>query len=240
MGLAALRFKGVDQLLGGSAATDLGVVGQRARVGDSGLPRGPSLAEQPAAEVVEAVVGAAAVDQGGGPPQVPAVGLGHELAVDAVPGQHVVDRPRAQRRDQLAALGLTVPAGGLLGGLDQRPELLAVHGGLPVVCGTAMGMIHQRWDTSWPALRVATVKPLLRNKLAPGAAFGGGLTDGQLLSPRGLTSPRARGLPFLQVLTDRRLRRSLPPKARVAPLGGLLPPDPPPWPARRSRPARCR
>ena len=35
---------------------------------------------------------------------------------------------------------------------------------------------------------MATVKPVLRNKLAPWAAFGGGLTDGQLLSPRGLTS----------------------------------------------------
>jgi hypothetical protein len=35
---------------------------------------------------------------------------------------------------------------------------------------------------------MATVKPLLRNKLAPWAACGGSLTDGQLLPPRGLTS----------------------------------------------------
>src|SRR5829696_4453488 len=35
---------------------------------------------------------------------------------------------------------------------------------------------------------VATVKALLRNKLAPGAAFGGDPTEGQLLSPRALTS----------------------------------------------------
>ena len=34
---------------------------------------------------------------------------------------------------------------------------------------------------------MATVKALLRNKLAPGAAFGGDLTDGQLLSPCALT-----------------------------------------------------
>jgi hypothetical protein len=51
---------------------------------------------------------------------------------------------------------------------------------------------------------VATVKALLRNKLAPGAAFGGDPTEGQLLSPRALTSrhrcptgttgPRASGM----------------------------------------------
>ena len=35
---------------------------------------------------------------------------------------------------------------------------------------------------------VATVKALLRNKLASGAAFGGDPTEGQLLSPRALTS----------------------------------------------------
>jgi hypothetical protein len=54
---------------------DLGVVSQRVRGRQSCLPSGPSLAQQPAPEVVEAVVRTAPVDQVGGAPQVPVVGL---------------------------------------------------------------------------------------------------------------------------------------------------------------------
>jgi hypothetical protein len=39
---------------------------------------------------------------------------------------------------------------------------------------------------------VATVKALLRNKLTSRAAFGGDLTEGQLLPPRALTSRHRR------------------------------------------------
>ena len=66
---------------------DLGVVSQRVRIRQRGLPDGLSLAQQPASEVVKAVVGAAAVDQIGGAPQVPAVGLDSQLVLDAVPVQ---------------------------------------------------------------------------------------------------------------------------------------------------------
>src|SRR4029453_12826560 len=128
------------------------------RVSQGGLPDGMSLAKEPAAEVVEAVVGTAAVDQVGGPPQVPTVGLGHELAVDTVPGQHLVNGSFAQPRDQLVGLGPAVAITCRLGCFYQGPELLAVHTA-PLCAG---GIIHRRCDRQPGAGARVSVRELLQ------------------------------------------------------------------------------
>ena len=118
----------------GPATADLGVGSQGVRVGQGGLPEGTSLTQQPTSEVVEAVVAAAAVDQVGGSPQLPTIGLGQQLPTDTVPCQHVVDRPPSQRGDQPAAkrrcatgLRPTLDARACLPHLHHRPSGALLH-----------------------------------------------------------------------------------------------------------------
>src|SRR5262249_3034687 len=123
------------------------------------------LRDQPGPEIDEPIVGAAAVDEVGCPPQIPTLSVNHSLTEQRIEGPDLFRsecEQAAPHRLQLSVLSAerVRPAG-----LDDRPECRLVHSvSLPWPNGTAR--LTRRRGEREPCFRL--VPP--RSGVAPGSA----------------------------------------------------------------------
>jgi len=101
------------------------MLGQAVGIAQRRLEDGAALPEQPATtKVLKAVVPAARLDQECRPPQVPPVGLGQQVMLDAAEGEDLGGGQATQLGLQPLGMLLASPTAGRL---NQCPELLTVH-----------------------------------------------------------------------------------------------------------------